>query len=78
MSTNLNDSFGPGGTYFKHYNMKIYNRWGTLIYSTDQGKPWDGKFNGDYAPEGVYIYDITIYGYEDTEIRKSGSFNVLR
>jgi len=78
MSTNLNDSFGPGGTYFKHYNMKIYNRWGTLIYSTDQGKPWDGKFNGDYAPEGVYIYDITIYGFEDTEIRKSGSFNVLR
>jgi gliding motility-associated-like protein len=60
--------------------MSIFNRWGELIFETStlDGRGWDGKFKGDYAPEGVYIYDITIYGYEDTEIRKSGSFNVLR
>lgn len=39
-------------------NLRIFNRWGSLVYETDQPyqKFWDGNFNGQQAPSGVYTY----------------------
>ena len=59
----LNDYFYPrqflssGLTQFK---MDIYNRWGQLLFETKNidGNGWDGKFNGEPQPEGVYVYII--------------------
>jgi gliding motility-associated-like protein len=43
----------------KYFNLKIYNRWGNLIFSTEGFEvSWDGKFNGREVPEGVYVYLI--------------------
>ena len=46
----------------KDYLLQIFNRWGLLIYSTDQRKSnWDGKtLIGDEAPTGTYFYLIKI------------------
>ena len=77
MSYDLNDKFGPVGTYFNRYDMKIYDRWGELMYMTQDGKPWDGTFNGSLVEMGVYIYQITIYGFEDSVIRFNGTFQLL-
>jgi gliding motility-associated-like protein len=46
----------------KEYLLQIFNRWGLLIYSTDQRKSnWDGKtLIGDEAPTGTYFYLIKI------------------
>jgi PKD domain/CHU_C Type IX secretion signal domain len=43
------------------YNLKIFNRWGVLIYeSNDLQKGWDGYFgNGNLALEGVYVWRAT-------------------
>ena len=39
------------------YEFYIYNRWGQLIYqSDDPGDGWDGTYNGEYVPQGVYVY----------------------
>ncbi|MBK8846502.1 MAG: gliding motility-associated C-terminal domain-containing protein [Bacteroidetes bacterium] len=40
------------------FTLKIYNRWGTLVYSnSDRSKMWDGKSeNGKLVSEGVYFY----------------------
>jgi gliding motility-associated-like protein len=43
------------------FEIKIFNRWGTLVYSgrsTAQG--WDGTYNGVPADGGVYYYLINI------------------
>jgi len=42
------------------YNLKIFNRWGVLIYQSDElQKGWDGYFgNGNLALEGVYVWHV--------------------
>jgi len=42
---------------FKNFNLKIYNRWGELIFSTDEsGKGWDGTFKGSICEDGIYLW----------------------
>lgn len=65
----LNDTFGPIGVGIINnpelYNMKIFNRWGQLIYETDDlQKPWVGTANnlksGELVPNGTYTYIIKL------------------
>jgi len=77
-SYNLNDYFGPAGDYFSLYDMKIYDRWGELIYTTNAGKPWDGKFKGAPAVSGVYLYQIDIHGYNGNVYNFKGNISILR
>lgn len=61
----LNDEFGlpdyiPHG-YYKSFAMKIYNRWGSLLYeTTDINALWDGTMDGNAMAEGVYFYTLYI------------------
>ena len=42
-------------------NMKIYNRWGTLLFeSSDLAIGWDGTYKNVVAEIGVYLYQIEI------------------
>ncbi len=48
-----------------NFSFSIYNKWGELLYHTlDPGFRWDGKYNGDYLPQGVYTYKLM---YKDAE-----------
>ncbi len=41
-------------------DVKIFNRWGQLVYHTSAGKVlWDGTLNSVPQPAGVYIYVVT-------------------
>lgn len=63
----INDYFYPrviGVVEFRE--IKIYNRYGQLLHD-DAKRPWDGKFNGQYQPSGVYMCYIS---YELNEPRK--------
>jgi len=57
--------------------VKIFNRWGNLIYESEKGypKPWDGKFEGEPVPPGAYYYIIQL-GQGLTP--KSGSITLVR
>ncbi len=60
---NINDVFSVKGLGLKQegYLMEIFDRWGTLIYSSkDLNKGWDGTVKGVKAAEGVYIYQVHV------------------
>ncbi len=41
------------------FSIRIYNRWGNLVYSSnDVNEGWEGRYNYDWAPQGVYIYVV--------------------
>ncbi len=41
------------------YRMSIFNRYGTLIFFTDDlNQGWDGRYKGEFCKQGVYIYVI--------------------
>jgi hypothetical protein len=77
ISLGINDQFGPKGTYFRQYEMYVYNRWGEMVYGTDQSKPWDGRSKGSLVVSGVYRYMIKIKGYDGTPHLFKGNLTVL-
>ena len=45
--------------------MKIFNRWGTLIFETTDNFKWNGKLlSGELASDGVYFYTL-VYSRND-------------
>lgn len=54
-----NDFYPKLGLTPVEWNLKIFNRWGELVYqSTDFEEHWDGTFNGIACKEDIYSYVI--------------------
>ncbi len=63
---NLNDSFLiPVG--YELLKMFIFNKWGQLVFKTDNHQGWDGKYNGKTCPDGIYIFKISLRLKNSTE-----------
>lgn len=67
----LNDGFTLfSNGNFTNVSLVIFDRWGTLIYSSeniipnDESSGWDGTVNGEDVVTGVYLYSFTL-NYED-------------
>lgn len=81
-SDNLNDKFRAYGegidlTQFKMY---IFDRWGELIYETDDIEDgWDGTYMGTDAPVGTYVWRIeTKEKFVNRRHEMTGHVNLLR
>jgi len=62
----LNDSFGLVGEGITEYTMQIFNRWGNLIFeSNNMQTQWDGNYQNTKAEMGVYVYKIKGKGPKD-------------
>lgn len=78
-----NDFFFPKQTLagrLTKFDMKIFNRWGQIIFQTSQtnGRGWDGRFNGQLQPEGVYIYQIDVEINERYKESYRGNVTLIR
>lgn len=77
-----NDVFFDGLPYMNitSYDMKVFNRWGQLVYSTDSFlRPWDGlDAGGKPAPEGLYSYLIKIVSIKGKYYEYPGTFSLIR
>jgi hypothetical protein len=59
----------------------IFNRWGTLIFSTpDIFKGWSGREAGraEFVPQGVYVYKVDIIDLYNNDHSFVGKVQVLR
>ena len=61
----VNDGFLALGIGIKEFNLQIYDRWGKLVFESDDiNKAWDGSINGegDYesAKQDVYVWKATV------------------
>lgn len=56
----INDLFLPAtNCTFSDFNMKIFARWGTLLYETnDPDRGWAGAHRGEALPSTTYLYFI--------------------
>lgn len=76
----VNETFGPVGHSIDEFHMVVFNRWGELLYSTeDLLKPWDGKVNGGkVANTGVYVYKYRAAGHYFPATEGYGSVTLIR
>jgi hypothetical protein len=77
---NLNDNFEPillGISEFKIF--KIYNRWGVLLYSSNDPKiGWDGTFKGILQPLDTYSWVANGIDIDGKSVSKSGNFLLIK
>ena len=74
-----NDVFEIYGENIKTVKLRVFNRWGELVYeSTNQFKGWDGTYKGVLQNPGVYTYDAEIIFLDDTQVEKHGSVTLIR
>lgn len=78
-----NDFFLPvgEGIDWNTFHMMIFDRWGNLIYETnDIGKPWDGRANGgaDMAQTDVYVWKIDVRDINSGTHYLSGHVSLVR
>jgi gliding motility-associated-like protein len=64
--------------------MKIYDRWGNLLFQVSNfeiGKPeygWDGTFNGKQVTPGVYLYTLEILDKDNVKSNFLGDLTVIK
>jgi gliding motility-associated-like protein len=63
----------------KEMTFGIYNRWGELIYLTnDINGCWDGTHKGLPSPTGVYVYRLYIEQLDGQKIESAGNITLVR
>ena len=63
----------------KNYDMKIFDRWGNLVFhTTDIKKGWDGKYEDNKLQEDSYVYSIKYSDLKQNEHKVIGFVNVIR
>lgn len=76
-----NPVFKPVGNYadFDEYRLDIYNRWGELIfYSDDFNIGWDGSHKGSDAPAGAYVCIVNYRSSTGESTTLKSTFILLR
>lgn len=69
--------FLPKGIGLYEYKIRVYDNWGTCVWSSEKltdGQPaewWDGTFNGTPMPGGLYKWKVTAL-FKDGTVWKDG------
>ena len=76
----LNDTFGPAYDNVDIFQVRIFSRWGQLVFeSRDIEQGWDGKISGEDCPVGVYYF---VAEYTDNQkgevVQVKGSLTLIR
>ncbi|MCX6182080.1 MAG: gliding motility-associated C-terminal domain-containing protein [Bacteroidetes bacterium] len=54
-----NETFFVAGQYLEDFELLIFNRWGELIYkSNDYKAHWDGNYRGKKVEQDVYVWKV--------------------
>ncbi|HAK75466.1 MAG TPA: hypothetical protein DCM71_00800 [Runella sp.] len=76
----VNDFFAMQGQFVNTSRLIVYNRWGEVLFESDDAikKGWDGRLNGQPAPEGSYVYRIEVSDLLGKNFVKIGTFLLAR
>ena len=77
----LNDTFQPKGTGFINYNLMVFDRWGELLFNTDNiENAWDGTKKGidEILKNDVYVWKIGITSLSRKYKTLTGTVSLLK
>ncbi len=78
----INDYFmvKGNGVDKRNFHMYIYNRWGEIVFKTDNmNEGWNGTSNnGEQCKQGVYTWLINYKTTQGTSVSKAGSVTLIR
>jgi gliding motility-associated-like protein len=75
----VNDSFIPKGKYFTNFKLTVFNKWGEVIFVTDDALAgWDGTYKNEPVSLDTYSYYVQAESNGGDKIAKRGVVTVLR
>jgi gliding motility-associated-like protein len=75
----FNEVFLAQGTGIREFRLRIFDRWGELLFETDDIlQAWDGSFKGGLATTGVYVYQIRVKALIGEAYDKTGHVTLMR
>ncbi len=79
-SDGVNDYFVIVAPPLQFSQLRIYDRWGLLVWETEEMPPrWDGRTrSGNFVPEGVYAFVWRGRLFSGQVIERSGTITVMR
>ena len=73
-----NEIFHPVSEDLEDYELRIYNRWGVLVFiSHDIEKGWDGYYKGKLVPQDTYVYKASARCSSGKKILAMGSVTLI-
>jgi gliding motility-associated-like protein len=74
-----NDEFFIYGSGIKEFTLRIYDRWGSLVFeSSSLNQGWKGTVNGKEAEQGVYVWTLNITFKTLEYYKYKGSLTLIR
>jgi gliding motility-associated-like protein len=74
-----NHVFFPYATGITEFKMMIFNRWGELIFESDDiNTGWDGYYRGELCQQDVYVYKASATFMDGRKVDKVGDIMLLR
>ncbi|MEO7081660.1 MAG: PKD domain-containing protein, partial [Flavobacteriales bacterium] len=74
-----NDVFYPFIRFVKDFRMRVFNRWGELVFeSNDIERGWDGYYKGHISQQDVYIYQVWVRFVDNKEVQRTGDITLFR
>jgi len=74
-----NNIFFPIQQGVQEYQLLIFNRWGELLFQTDNvNRGWDGYFQGELCKQDVYVWKVRAKFSDGREIEEAGDVTLLR
>ena len=75
----MNDTFVVKGLFVDQYRITIFDRWGTVVFSTtDKANSWDGTIDGQRATAGQYMYRIEVNDLTKQQTVRTGAVLLVR
>lgn len=77
----LNEIFIPVGEGVTDFHLKIFNRWGQLLFETrDLTQGWDGMYKGNLVQEDVYVWVADYFSHcsNSAQVHRIGHVSVIR
>lgn len=81
----VNDHFTLFEKNIGQYEIRIFNRWGELVYSSrdlselnDLSKGWDGTYKGQLQNTGTFVYYLTATDLAGKKFEKKGNLTLIR
>lgn len=77
----INDVFRPYGEGIATMTLRVFNRWGSLVYNkttSNLSDGWDGTMNNKKLSSGVYLYRAEIRYFSGEVSKHSGGITLIR
>lgn len=78
-SDDNNDTFRVFGENIKLVSLKVFNNYGNELYrSGDLTEGWNGTYEGEDQPSGVYAYTAVIEDFLGNKYNREGTITLIR